>query len=310
MVLRKRVLAIDGGGIRGILPALFLRELEYSSNLSIGDLFDFVIGTSTGGLIALAATQPRARTANEILDIYLHHADKIFGKARSSIGQLFFGPKYKNDGLRELCKLLFGEERLSRARVPTAVTAYDIVERRPRLLSSWEAAKKQDEDCFLWQAALATAAAPTYFPAVQIGDKTLIDGGVFANNPAAIALAEARSRWNDAELVILSLGTGVSKIGHLPKNANSWGAANWVGPLIECIFDGSSDSVDLIVKALLGDHYHRFQITLHPDLASMDSISNSSIDQLRAAGARAVAEQKDRISAASQMLLTKEDGPL
>jgi predicted acylesterase/phospholipase RssA len=302
----RRVLSIDGGGVRGILPALFLRAFEEHTKKSTSDLFDLAIGTSTGGLIALALTHSRrALTAREMLDLYVSHGNKIFGSPRSSFVSTFFRPRYNNNGLRELGALLFGEGRLAEAKIPTAVTAYDIVERRPRVLKSWKAAKDVRRDCYLWEAALATSAAPTYFPAVKIGERTLIDGGVFANNPSAIALAEARFMWPDDEVLLVSLGTGIgAKLGHLPDDVNSWGSLQWVVPLMDCMFDGSSDSIDYVAKALLGSNrYYRFQITIHPDLVGMDNVSKSHLEQLRAAGAREVDKQKNDISGALNHLM-------
>ena len=249
----KRILAIDGGGIRGILPALFLRAFEEYSDRRIWDLFDLVVGTSTGGLIALAATSKREITANKILDLYLKHAKQIFDSPRSRYLRPFWGPKYTGNGLRVLGKELFGDGRLSESKVPTAVTAYEIAERRPYVLKSWRAKESPKRDCLLLEAAMATAAAPTYFPAVRIGERTLVDGGVYANNPGAIALVESKLLWPNEDEILVSLGTGVSKIGY-PK-ANSWGLLNWIGPLIDCVFDGSSDSIDYILKALLGSGF-------------------------------------------------------
>jgi uncharacterized protein len=230
--------------------------------------------------------------------VYLSHASKIFGAPRSSLVSTLFRPKYNNNGLRDLCALLFGEGRLAEAKIPTAVTAYDIMEHRPRVLKSWKAAKEARRDCYLWEAALATSAAPTYFPAVKIGARTLIDGGVFANNPSALALAEARLMWPGEEVLLVSLGTGLgAQLGYLSEDMNSRGAAQWIGPLVDIMFDGSSDCINYISKALLGSsHYHRFQIILHPSLAAMDNISSLHLEQLRAAGAKQVDEQRDNIS--------------
>src|SRR5687768_10786315 len=98
----RRVLAIDGGGVRGILPALFLRAFEEYTGKNASELFDLAIGTSTGGLIALALTHSRrALTAREMFDVYLSHANKIFGSPRSTFTAAFFRPRYNNKGLRE-----------------------------------------------------------------------------------------------------------------------------------------------------------------------------------------------------------------
>ncbi|MBA7473271.1 hypothetical protein ES707_08606 [subsurface metagenome] len=311
----RRILSIDGGGVRGILPALFLRAFEEYTGKNTSDLFDLVIGTSTGGLVALALTHSRrALTAREMVDVYLSHANKIFGSPRWALAAVLSGPKYNNKGLRELTALLLGEGRLSQAKIPTAVTAYDIVERRPRVLKSWNAAKDARRDCYLWEAALATSAAPTYFPAVRIGERTLIDGGVFANNPSVIALAEARLMWPGDDVLLVSLGTGIgAQLGRLPDEVNDWGTLHWVLPLIDVMFDGSSDSINYVAKALLGgDRYYRFQITIHPDLVGMDNVSPSHLEQLRAIGAREVDAQRDRISMAVSALsppttITKSD---
>ena len=121
---------------------------EYSDR-RIRDLFDLVVGTSTGGLIALAATSKQEITANEILDLYLKHAKQIFDSPRSRYLRPFWGPKYSGEGLRVLGEDLFGDGRLSESKVPTAVTAYDIAERRPYVLKSWRAKESPKRDCLL-----------------------------------------------------------------------------------------------------------------------------------------------------------------
>jgi uncharacterized protein len=106
--------------------------------------------------------------------------------------------------------------------------------------------------------------------------------------------------WPEDEVLLVSLGTGIgAKLGHLPGDVNSWGMLQWVGPLMDCMFDGSSDSINYVARALLGgDRYYRFQITIHPDLVGMDEVSSSHLERLRAVGAREVDEQRDRISIA------------
>lgn len=308
----RRVLSIDGGGIRGILPALFLADFERKTGKPTRDLFDLVIGTSTGGIIALALTQlERPISATEMLDTYLEHSGKIFGSARSSLLSAFSKPRYSSKGLKELGSLLYGKRQLSETSVPTAVTAYDIVGRRPRILRSWDLSRSGIDNCYLWEAAIATSAAPTYFPPARIEDQSLIDGGVFANNPSAIALAEAKGIWPNDQIMLTSLGTGISsKLGHLAGDVQSWGSVNWIGPLIDIMFDGSSDSVHHVCKSLCGaSNYHRFQITLHPELGQMDNVQPSHLSQLKAAGLKAVEEQQDQIALALNLLSTAKAQP-
>ncbi|MBA3509431.1 MAG: patatin-like phospholipase family protein [Thermoleophilaceae bacterium] len=168
MAERIRVLSIDGGGIRGIIPALVLAELERRAGRPVADLFDLVAGTSTGGILALALAQPGrdgrpARTAEELVELYETEGPRIFARdllqrIRSVEG--LADERYSAEGLDRALKRYLGDTRLPDALTPVLVTAYDTAAREAVLLS-------RDDDLAMRDAARATAAAPTYFEALE-----------------------------------------------------------------------------------------------------------------------------------------------
>ncbi|HEY8581871.1 MAG TPA: patatin-like phospholipase family protein, partial [Capillimicrobium sp.] len=192
-----RVLSIDGGGIRGIIPVTVLAALEQRAGRPTSALFDLVAGTSTGGILALALNVPDAEgsarwSAAAVLDLYREEGPQIFsrslGRRITSVDGLL-DDRYGNDNLREALRRYLGDTTVGEALTPALVTAYDLVARKPRFFKSW---RPEDAAVPMALAAEATSAAPTYFEPVLVDGAPLIDGGVFAGNPAMCAYAEAR----------------------------------------------------------------------------------------------------------------------
>lgn len=151
------------------------------------------------------------------------------------------------------------------------------------------------------EAARATSAAPTYFAPALINDKinqnTLVDGGIFANNPSAVAYAEARRRWPDEEIILVSVGTGsiIGKPGSYDE-AVRWGLAQWAQPLLNYVFDGVSDATHNILSQLLPKScYYRFQPTLREENASLDNATHENIKQLKVFAQNLVMNQQETI---------------
>ena len=144
-------------------------------------------------------------------------------------------------------------------------------------------------------AAHATSAAPTYFEPVRLGARTLVDGGVFAINPAVFAFTEAQP----LEL-LLSLGTG-SHTRRLPYDeVKDWGRLEWAEPIIDVVFDGSADAVDTQLQALAGDRYVRLQTRLDEASDDLDDASEENLAALRREAERLIAERDadiDRVCA-------------
>lgn len=291
-----RVLSIDGGGIRGIVPALVLAELERRSERRISELFDLVAGTSTGGILGCALTLagddggPRFR-AEEMLDLYEREGPRIFRRSPwrtiRTVGGLV-DERYPTEPLADALETYFGDALLSSALVDTMVTAYELERRQVYVVKSWQTEKGEIR---ARDAVHATSAAPTYFEPVAVDHdgerRSLVDGGVFAANPAMCAYAEAVRRRPGRDVVVVSLGTGqlIRPIRH--REAVDWGLVEWVRPLIDVIFDGVADAVDYQLEHLLGDDYFRLQTRL--DMGARDDMDDASQENMRAL--RSVAER-------------------
>ena len=197
----RRVLSIDGGGIRGIIPAMVIAHLERQTGKPACELFDLIVGTSTGGILALglslqdAAGQPLL-ASRRMVALYERHGREIFEQSLwrklRSVGGIF-EEAYSHKALEAVLEHYFGDRPLSDCGIPAMVTSYDIQNRRTVFMKSWHA----DHAALLCSdAARATSAAPTYFEPANLQwaqeSRTLIDGGVYMNSPAVSAYAEAR----------------------------------------------------------------------------------------------------------------------
>ena len=214
------VLAVDGGGIRGLIPAMVLADLERRADKPTCELFDLIAGTSTGGIIALGLTVPgedgKPRwTANDLVGFYLSEGPRIFEHSigrELETGLGLLDEKFNARPLEETLATYFGEAMLSQAVTDVLVTSYDLENRQPFFFKSHRAKDVPEHDWLMRVAARATSAAPTYFePEHLVADGAefaLCDGGVFANNPAMCAYAEVRRDHPSAKVRIVSLGTG------------------------------------------------------------------------------------------------------
>lgn len=268
-----KVLAIDGGGIRGLIPALVLAEIEQRTSRRIAELVDMIAGTSTGGILACALGKPDPLPAAEVASLYVEEGPKIF--ARSLLKQVtslggFLDERYSDSGLVRALERYLGDTPMSAATLPLVLTAYDTEARAIHLLRS----EGEHSGATMVQAAHATSAAPTYFEPVRIGRATLIDGGVFAINPSLVAYAELRGRLD----LLLSLGTGEHTRPLPYDEVKGWGQLEWARPVIDVVFDGGQDAVDLQLRALLSKGYVRLQTQLQK---ASDDLDDASPDNLR-----------------------------
>jgi predicted acylesterase/phospholipase RssA len=297
-----RVLAIDGGGIRGILPAMVLSDLERRTNRPIIDLFDLIVGTSTGGLVALALACPNAEgkprhTARDIVRLYEVEGKRVFSRSVwhkiRSVGALAEG-KYPSGGIEGVLQDYFGECRLKDALADVVVPAYEIERRMPFFFKTCNARQKSYYDYPMKSVIRAATAAPTYFEPMQVqidGPNdyyALVDGALFAYNPGMCAYVEALNRYPDHDGVIMvSLGTG-KLTRRLPYDeVKDWGAARWAQPAFALMCDGICDVVDHQLQQLLPEtedglrQYYRFQARLDVGNDDMDDASNTNIRVLK-----------------------------
>ncbi len=313
---RKAILAIDGGGIRGLVPALILAELERrlqarGKTAPLHAYFDMVAGTSTGGIIAAGLTAPGrndpskpAMSAGSLVKLYHDEGETIFAKdrfrgLREAFRRLNPAPllqeKYDAAPLEGLLSHHLGDAVLSEALTNVVITAYDIEARRTHFMLGGPELGQGAGDFFFKDAARATSAAPTYFEPKRLSDirtgraHVLVDGGVFANQPSICAYAEARALWPDVEMELLSLGTGYQTRRFDYDDAKDWGPLNWISPghgspIISILMHGQAHSANWQMDQFLGKAYTRLDAAMIPGLGNddMDDASAENLTELTA----------------------------
>lgn len=261
---RKNVaIAIDGGGIRGVIPARALMMLEEKLGKNCHEIFRLSAGTSTGSI--LAAGIAHGLHAGQMCDLYARLGNEVFRKTLRS--RLWFAVSYRypRDPLEEALRENLGEGCLGdlwTAVPPTdlVVTTFDVTENRTRFLKPW---KEEYTDWPLVQAVLSSAAAPTYFPVV---DGRFIDGGIGSyNNPCYLAAYEIKYclKWKLEETTLISLGTGRPPDEIEEGQASKFTPIQWIGHLLDAFSNSADDQqvhlVDTFFKKL---DFRRFQVDL------------------------------------------------
>jgi uncharacterized protein len=281
-----RVLAIDGGGIRGVIPAIVLTELERRSGRRIFELFDLIAGTSTGGILACALCAPEALPASEVVKLYEEEGPDIFDRSlfqriRTADGLL--DEKYDDAALDRALERFLGHKRLAESKPDLIVPVYDTALPGPYFFKTSKARENAAEHDFpLSVVARATSAAPTYFEPVEAGARSMVDGGVFAANPAMCALAEVLATVAPRDVVLLSLGTGQRTHRREFGEIKDWGVAKWARPILDVVFDGVSDTVDFQLQQVLGaERYWRLQVELTLASDDLDDASEDNLARLR-----------------------------
>lgn len=229
-----RILSIDGGGIKGIFPAAVLTHLEENclDGQPIGDYFDLIAGTSTGGIIALGLGA--GLSARSLLDLYVNKGNRVFPpeqrqKARRLFRRLFRN-RYDRTPLDELIRETLGDKTLRESRYRLLMPATEAEHGDPAVYKTpHHPGYFLDGDKPMAEVAAATSAAPTYLePVVQDG-YTLLDGGIWANNPTMMALVEALTCFavRREQIAILSLGCGQDGFRINSKQASGAGQFQW-----------------------------------------------------------------------------------
>lgn len=225
-----RILSLSGGGIRGLYTASFLARIEELTSKRFIDHFDLIVGTSTGGLIALTIGLNQQLVS--IRDFYKDNGSILFPCGRIQRTWLFYKqtvyPKHKDSILRELIQKRIGNETLlSHSKRPLVINAYHAAGGKPVCFKTrHHSAFEIDHKKKAWEIAMATSAAPVFYRAFQAEDGTdYIDGGIWANCPVLVGAIEAIHRFNRTrdQIEILSVGTTRSPF-HLPHGARSGGA--------------------------------------------------------------------------------------
>ncbi|KAG8382702.1 hypothetical protein BUALT_Bualt05G0104900 [Buddleja alternifolia] len=277
------VLSIDGGGIKGILPAVILEFLESQlqeldgEEARLADYFDVIAGTSTGGLVTAMLTSPDENNrplyaAKDIKPFYLENCPKIFPQTHMffPFGKLLkslMGPLYDGKHLHSILKDKLGNIKLSQAITNVVIPAFDIKRLQPVVFSTYEAKKSPLLDAKFSDICISTSAAPTFLPGHEFVTKdengnvreyNLIDGGVAANNPALIAITQVTKQMFNSSidyfrmrpvdfprLLTISIGTAAARIDekYNTKLASKWGILDWL------LYGGTTPLLEIFTQA-------------------------------------------------------------
>jgi len=306
----KKILSIDGGGIRGILPAAILAHLEKrlqiqkgDDQLRIADCFDMLCGTSAGGILTCLYLVPQIDSegisrpkysATQIFDFYRELGPALFRRPlsyfiRSGAGLL--RSRYSEDALYEFAKKLVGETYISDVMKDCLITAYDLSSRKAVLFSRYATTKYGDMANYkLCDVVRATTAAPSYFIPAQIfaKDKTsrhLVDGGVYAGNPAMCSLVEAIKIWPEVpvnNLWMLSVGTGKVIRPYSFKHTKKFGYIHWLHPILDILMSSVSETVDYQMQQVFSiSRVPGNYIRIEPPMLTADiRIDNASLKNI------------------------------
>ncbi|KAG6407748.1 hypothetical protein SASPL_130745 [Salvia splendens] len=314
------VLSIDGGGIKGILPAVILERLESQlqeldgKEARIADYFDVIAGTSTGGLVTAMLTAPDENNrplyaAKDIKPFYLDNCPMIFPQKHSlfpfvKLLKSLKGPLYDGKHLHKVLRDELGDRKLSDAITNVIIPAFDIKLLQPVIFSTYEARKSALANAKLSDICISTSAAPTFLPGHKFTTRdgkgnsrkyNLIDGGVAANNPALIAIAEVTKQMFDSNidffhtrpvdyprLLTISLGTGAASIDdnrYSVKKAKKWGILDWLSykgttPMVEIFTQAGADMNDT-----LNGVQNSVDVATHDNLGELVTIANEMLSR-------------------------------
>ena len=341
-----RILSVDGGGIRGILPGTILAQLEKilqkldKSNRKLGEYFDMIAGTSTGGILSCIYLTPDANgkakySAQDAVDLYINNGHLIFDRTTAqkitSIGGVLH-QKYSQDAMYDLLTNYFGDETLDKFIRPSLITSYEISDRKSVFFTSVDAKADAMNNFLIRDVARATSAAPTYFSPAHIKSLTgqtftLVDGGMFANNPALCAYAEARKtnfsqvldnpdkkdKPTAADMIIVSLGTGSVKKRYRYDDFKSAGELKWLEPVIDILMSGNSETVAYQLTQMyltLNDenknNYYRLEPGLKEACSEMDEATPANINNLYQAGLTFVHDNAQMLEKIAASLLEND----
>lgn len=337
-----RILSLDGGGIRGIITCVILKYIEEqlqkfdNPTAKIGDYFDLIAGTSTGGILASVLLFPgndkKAKYSVETaLDLYAKKGETIFSVSfwrhiTNPFG--LFSEKLSQRGLEKQLDEVFANLEIKDFIKPSLITSYDIFNRKAKFFTSHDAHSNL-ENFLVKDACRATSAAPTYFEPARIKSHygqefILIDGGVYANNPTLCAYAEARKIEfskvlknplkpdfpNVSDMIIVSIGTGQVLKPYTFRQLERAGKVKWVLPLIDVLLSANVETTDYHIRKMyetLGSrnvkNYYRLMPSLKNASPEMDNVSAKNIYELIQAGLAYVDQNRRELNEIAKKLI-------
>jgi patatin-like phospholipase/acyl hydrolase len=265
-----QILSLDGGGVKGLFAASVLAALENDLNTRIVDHFDLVVGTSTGGIIALALGA--GMRPGEIVDLYAEMGSGVFGGSRSRGPRRLIRAKFDPEPLHAALQRALGDRQLWESVVPLVVPSYDLTSDRIHLFKTPHHQRlRRDWPHRMLDVAMATSAAPTYLPAYELGDIRFVDGGVWANNPVMIGIAEAVSMFGRApeDIRVLSIST-TSDLRHRARRLDNGGMLQWAANVVDVVLRGQSLGANAAAFHLIGDRLMRIDENVPANILRLD----------------------------------------
>lgn len=273
-----QILSLSGGGYLGLYSARILAELEDTlKGRPLLSCFDLIAGTSVGGIIALgiAAGVP----ARRIADAFEEQGEAIFSSRRApksafalllDVGRSLFSAKYSGGALRETVAGLVNDITLADLERACVIPAVNLTKGGPQVFKTPHHADfSRDRKLKIVDVSMATSAAPTFFPIVNIGDDLFSDGGMFANSPDYIALHEAEHflKVRSDHVRLLSIGTTTSKFSFSHSAGTDLGVLGWVKGqrLVQAMLASQQQMIDHMLKHKLGERYLRLDTTQSPE---------------------------------------------
>lgn len=313
----QRVLSIDGGGIRGMIPAMVIAEIERRTTKPASELFDLIAGTSTGGILAMGLVTPDADgrpkyAASDGVALYEELGPRIFHRSKRDLVHSLGGvlhERYHADSLVGLLHERFGELRLTDALTDVLLASYEISRSETWLFRSRQAKEDPAYDFKMWEAVRATTAAPTFFEPFQVQDPTgrehiFVDGAVYANSPGLLAFGEVERHYFGKDILVASLGAGGMTRTFEYDEVKEWGAAHWARPMFEIVLDGAAETCQRVMGELLGpERYFRFQQELTQASFSLDNVKPDNIRALKREGQRLIRERSESLDKLCELLV-------
>jgi predicted acylesterase/phospholipase RssA len=305
-----RILNIEGGGIRGLMPSVVLNMIAELSGYPISELFDLFVGTSTGSIIATILTAPDVESerplynTSHLLEIYEEECMKVFSVTRwrnfSSVYGIY-GERYSTKARDALLQGYLKEIKLSQTLKPLMVPSFELNRRLPVMFKSRKAQLSQEDDYLLSDILGAALAAPTIFPPYALNNRTLIDG-LHLKNPVMAGIAEALKHGSDyghgkvllEDIWVLSLGTGF-----VNDDPPSPAPTSGFGFLIECfnaVINANTISSQYIAQQLLGERILHVDFGLPERNMSICDVSKENILRLKEEGEKGFWDNVDGIS--------------
>lgn len=293
---RKRILALDGGGIKSIITLRILEYIEQKTGKKTGDYFDYITGSSSGGLLSLYLSIPSENdpkvsrhSATDVIEILKNDSKIIFKKKLASkiFGQKLvqiFRPAYHNKNIEAMMSARFKNLKVKDATTNILVTTFDTQENLPVEFTNYT---KYYQDAYMREVAIGTSVAPFYLSPLVYHDKklnrnrTLIDGGLVGKNTSVFAYCEAKNIFPKSDFFVLSLGAGYQeKKQYDYEKLKGWGFFRLSLPIYTFMLDGTSNTNNIymqkLVQANKNDRYYRFQPILDPKTGFDNRPDNTS----------------------------------